>query len=310
MRFQHISLVTFAIALSHLSAAIAVPPTEITLGDTPIRNQEIAAGAVRVVLHRYDPMDFETGEQTYISYDVYVNNDLVTQARDPVDFTFGDISLQNLDPDEVPEVVFHRYSGGAHCCSTYTLYSWQEDYLYRTITYPLDAAAAGTFEDLDGDGYSEFTSADERFLYAFGSYASSWPPSLILSFREGSLVDVTEQFPKRLRSHAYAMYERTRESTAANPEPGVNSILAGYVAQKILLGEYPSGWDYMLAHYDPDDTWGLTATNPAGDVVQQYADYPAALSAMLIDLEYLKEDGRPNPNLDRSRVIVQQEVRL
>lgn len=310
MWLQSLPLISMAIAVSSASVAIAAAPPEITLGNTPIQNQEITAGPVRVVVKSFAPLNFETSETTYLNYEIFVDGALVAQSESEVDFTFGDISLQNLDPDEIPEVVFHRFSGGAHCCSIYTLYSWQRDRLHRTITYPLDAAAAGEFKDLDGDGYSEFTSADGRFLYAFGSYASSWPPSIILSFRHGGLIDVTQQYPKRLRSQAYSMYEHTQGSTPQSPALGANSILAGYVAQKILLGEYQSGWDYMLAHYDPTDTWGLTTTNDAGEEVQQYADYPAALEAFLIDLEYLTVNGRPNPNLDLSKTIVEQESML
>jgi len=164
--------------------------------------------------------------------------------------------------------------------------------------------------DDDGDGYSEFTSSDGRFLYAFGSYASSWPPGVVLSFRNGMLVDVTRQFPKRLRSQMQAAYQQAENIYAQEDALGINSILAGYVAQKILLGEYQSGWDYMLAHYDPTDTWGLTTTTPSGEVVQKYPDYPSALTDFLIDLEYLTVNGTPNPNLDLSRTIVEQESLL
>jgi len=310
MRLYQSAVLALTVTLSCALSAIAAPLAEITLEKDAIRNQEIASDSVRVVVKRYEPINFETEADSYLIYEIYIDGNLKTQVRDKVDFIFGDLHLENLDPDGIPEIVFHRYTGGAHCCSIYTLYSWQGDRLHRTLTYPLDASAAGTFEDLDGDGYSEFTSSDGRFLYAFGSYASSWPPGVVLSFRNGMLVDVTRQFPKRLRSQMQAAYQQAENIYAQEDALGINSILAGYVAQKILLGEYQSGWDYMLAHYDPTDTWGLTTTTPSGEVVQKYPDYPSALTDFLIDLEYLTVNGTPNPNLDLSRTIVEQESLL
>lgn len=310
IRLYPIACLPFVIAANFMRAAIATPLAEITLNDTPIENQAIAAGSVRVVIRNYQPLNYEHPDSSDLSYEVYVNNDLKAQERQSVDFIVGDISLEHLDPDAVPEVIFHRFTGGAHCCSIYRVYSWQGDRLHQLQTYPLDAAAAGDFTDLDNDGYSEFLTADGRFLYAFGSYASSWPPSIVLSFRNGTLIDVTRQFPERLRSQAYQMYEATRDSSPNSPTPGANSILAGYVAQKILLGEYASGWDYMLAHYNAIDDWGLTTTNAAGAIVQQYADYPTALSAFLRDLNYLTATKEPNPELNLSPVIIERESAL
>jgi hypothetical protein len=41
------------------------------------------------------------------------------------------------------------------------------------------------------------------------------------------------------------------------PEDDTNGFLAGYVAQKILLGEGPQAWTLMLAYYDKASDWGL-----------------------------------------------------
>ncbi|MGD1860951.1 MAG: hypothetical protein ACFB0E_13385 [Leptolyngbyaceae cyanobacterium] len=310
MRWISASLLTGAIALGGTANVQAEPLAELPLDSTTLRNQELEAGPVRVVVTDFEPFDYQDDARRYLTFDIYIDGEFQTQYREEVDFTFGSISLENLDPDGVPEVILHRYLGGAHCCSVFTIYSKQDDRLHRTLTYPLDASAAGGFEDLDGDGYSEFLSADPRFLYAFSSYASSWPPMVTLTFRDGTLIDVTRQFADAMRSNAQGMYEQTRESTLQEPILGANGILAGYVAQKLLLNEYESGWDYMLAHYDPTDTWGLTQYNNAGEEIGFFVSYPAALEAFLIDLEYLTYDGEPNSNLDLSRIIVESESLL
>ncbi|MGF1458365.1 MAG: hypothetical protein ACFBSG_04995 [Leptolyngbyaceae cyanobacterium] len=300
-------LLVGAMVLGHGSTGWAAPLAEINLGGNDLTNQELVAGPVRILITEFQARDYRTDETAYLAYELYINGEFQTAVRQEVDFLFGNLAIEHLDPDDVPEVIFHRYTGGAHCCSIYTIYSLQGDRLHRTITYPLDAAAAGSFEDLDGDGYREFFSADQRFLYAFGSYASSRPPIVFLSFQGGSLVDVTRQFPEEMRSSAFSMYTQTKDSTLADPLPGANSVLAGYVAQKILLDEYDAGWEYMLAHYDPTDTWGLVEYNTSGEEVGRFPDYPTALEAFLIDLEYLTVNGEPNPNLDLSRILVEQE---
>ncbi|MEL6400889.1 MAG: hypothetical protein AAFO87_03915 [Cyanobacteria bacterium J06607_6] len=310
MQLPSVPCLAIALAAGTLSPAIAAPLTELSLGDTPLQNQTLSAGAMQVVITDYRPNDFATDDRGALSYEVYVNDELKASHSEEADFMFADFSLQNLDPDGLSEVIFHRYTGGAHCCSIYRLYSWQGDRLHRTQTYPLDASAVGSFEDLDKDGYSELVGADGRFLYAFGSYASSWPPTLVLSFRGGTLIDVSQQFSDMMRANAANMYQSTYTSTLQEPMLGANSILAGYVAQKIMLGEYESGWDYMLAHYDPTDTWGLEHYNTAGEVSETFADFPAALEAFLIDLEYLTVNGTPNPHLDLSRSMVEQESLL
>ncbi|MEM9767908.1 MAG: hypothetical protein AAF892_08520, partial [Cyanobacteria bacterium P01_D01_bin.71] len=236
------SLLTGAIALGGAAAAWADPLVELPLDSTPLRNQELTAGPVKVVIIDFEPFNYQDDEPRYLTFDIYIDGEFQTQSRQAVDFTFGSISLEHLDPDDTPEVILHRYLGGAHCCSIFTIYSLQGDRLYRTLTYPLDAAAAGGFEDLDGDGYSEFLSADPRFLYAFGSYASSWPPIVTLSFRGGTLIDTTRHFPDTMHSNADSMYGQTQASTLQEPILGANSVLAGYVAQKLLMGEYASGW--------------------------------------------------------------------
>ena len=123
------------------------------------------------------------------------------------------------------------YSGGAHCCSKYTVYTWQGDGFATDDTGYLDGGG-GKFEDLNGDGIQEFSTLDNAFFYAFESYAGSFPPSMILSLKDGQFVDITKQFPKQLQSHSWQMFLTIRK--AQSQGYGANGILAGYVAQKIL----------------------------------------------------------------------------
>lgn len=300
MRFSSFLFMSILLGAVGVPQAIAQSPLTIELEDVPIRNQVIEAGDMRVVVTAYDPKEDTNLEQDNLSYEIYVGDELKAQIQDEV-WWFGRVALQNLDQDATPEVLVNTYTGGAHCCTIWKLYSWQRDRLHYTQTYPLDGYG-GVFEDLDGDGYTEFMAVDNRFLYAFSSYAGSYPPLIILSFRGGSLIDVTRQFPDKQRSHAYGMYQSIQTGQGFE----ANGVLAGYVAQKILLGEYQQGWDYMLAHYDTEDTWGLDVLNNRGESIYTYPDFPAALSAFLFDTGYLDNNGLPNANFDLARTIVEQ----
>ncbi len=74
----------------------------------------------------------------------------------------------------------------------------------------------------------------------------------------------------------------------------VNGILAGYVAQMILLGEYEQGWAFMLANYDRTSDWGLEIYKD-GQVVYRYPDFPTALEAFLTEQGYLPAGGAAAP---------------
>lgn len=297
-------VLTPALCLSTLTGVFfsssAIAASSLELGyDTPaFSDRTLQAGPVRVSVD-YTPKSPGGGDGDNLFYEIYVNDRRVVSDGAEV-WMWGEVNLRDLDADGVPEVVLNTYTGGAHCCNIHTIYSWRGNEILRTITYPLDGGG-GHFEDLDGDGTQEFITFDNAFLYAFSSYAGSFPPLIILSFQEGQWVDVTRQYPERQRSHAWQAYLRIRDGDTYE----VNGALAGYVAQKILLGEYRQGWELMQVHYDRADEWGLDIYDD-GDVVGRYPDYPSALRAFLIQRGYLTADGRPNLQLDlRDRVVAE-----
>ena len=76
----------------------------------------------------------------------------------------------------------------------------------------------------------------------------------------------------------------------------VNGFLAGYVGEKILLGDGKQAWDLMLAHYDKVSDWGLdSCTMPLdenGDCPgpEVRLSFPEALEHMLKENGYKVED--------------------
>jgi hypothetical protein len=283
-----------AALLTAVSPALAQPEIEITSDTNNFQNREIAANGVKVSVS-YDGS--ESFEEDNLRYTLYYNDREQRTVTDTL-YMYGSVSLQDLDSNGTPEVIVQTYSGGAHCCTTYQVYTWQDGEFVATQLGPADGNA-GEFKDLNKDGRMEFLTFDQSFLYAFSSYAGSFPPSIILSYRDGEFYDVSREYRQHLRSTAWQMYLAIRDRDYEQ-----NGVLAGYVAQKILLGEFEEGWQFMLVHYDRDSDWGFDIYNNNGDVIGRHRDFPSALRAFLIDLGYLNRNGQPNRALNLSDRIV------
>ncbi len=206
----------------------------------------------------------------------------------------GHISLLDLDNNLSPEVAIKTYTGGTHCCTTLTIFSAAKGQPYgqAQMLEGLDGTG-GEFKDLDGNGSIEFISSDNRFLYNFSGYAQAFPPSQILAWSNGKFIDVTRRYPKELRARAWLMFQQLQELEKGGTGLSTNGILAGYVAQKAMLGEYDAGWQLMLARYDKTTTWGLEKRDSQGREVGKYANFPDALKAFLIQSGYLDQNGQP-----------------
>lgn len=151
-----------------------------------------------------------------------------------------------------PEVLFSTYTGGAHCCS--------QTHIARAAGDRWQAVAVGSFDgdlvraqDIDGDGRFELALADDRFYYAFACYACSAVPLRVLRLQDGRVIDASDD--PRYRPAHVAWLKSMIE--AADPAMDRNGFLAGYVAEKIRLGEGEQAWRLMLRHYDRRSDWGL-----------------------------------------------------
>lgn len=254
------------------------------------QSRKLQAGAVEVSVN-YEPykQTQDSPENSdNLHYQISYNGQVKVKAGVST-VNSGEVSLKDLDGDRIAEVIVSSFSGGAHCCTNIKIYAWQKDHFGETETGFLDGMG-GTFQDLDRDGKQELVTVDNAFLYTFSSYAGSFPPTLIYAFQQGQLQDVTRHYPKYLRTQLQAMFKTFQETRNQGER---NGVLAGYVAQKALLGEFQQGWDFMLANYDRSSDWGLTRYDSQGQETGRYPDFPAALKALLIKRGYLDDKGHP-----------------
>jgi hypothetical protein len=141
------------------------------------------------------------------------------------------LKVADLDRDGEPEVLVDTYSGGAHCCLTARVLTWDgsgyeaHDVQWGDVTY--------TLKDADGDGTQELVGSDTRFAYAFTAYAASGFPVLVYNLVGGRPVDTTSKYPKLLAHDAahwlHAMRALGRHADTRGP-------LSAYVADEYRLG--------------------------------------------------------------------------
>jgi hypothetical protein len=146
------------------------------------------------------------------------------------------VKVADLDGDGEPEILVDIFSGGAHCCLTARLLTFNGsgytplDIGYGDVGYAL--------KDADGDGRLELVGYDPRFSTVFTAFAGSAFPPSVLQVNHGTTVDVTRRFPKLIRADAAA---RLKELRQARRGDDIRGVLAAYVADEYLLSKGSTG---------------------------------------------------------------------
>jgi hypothetical protein len=285
------------LSVPDLAAKDAAPKIEAGGGadDAKPAAQEISQGGVQAALS-YIEEKGEEGDVTRIPV-VTITADGRVIAKlegDSTGFTDPPVSVQiaELDPSNSrPEVVVSFYTGGAHCCSdTSVVTSSADGTTWTTVDVGEFDGGPLLATDLDGDGRYEFAPRDNAFLYAFACYACSTAPLEVLSVENGMVKNVTTD-PRFKPAHEGTLKFIIEEV----PDSEVNGFLAGYVGEKILLGEGKEAWDLMLAYYDKASDWGLESCDQPLDENGQCPGktvrltYPEALERMLKENGYKVE---------------------
>ena len=210
----------------------------------------------------------------------------------------AEFGMFRLDPaNPVPQVVLQTFTGGAHCCE-------QIEVLER-LGGRWKALPVGWFEgeisdrirDVDGDGVRDIVLEDDRFAYAFASFAASYMPPMIFNVRGGRVWNVSAE-PRYAR-----VYETDMQRAQKSCEEGgtdSNGACAAFVADAARLGRLAWAWKIMLKSYDRTSTWFPTKCRvarvngacPKGKEVT-FKSFPEALDWFLHDAGYIRAPGRP-----------------
>ena len=231
-------------------------------------------------------------------------------------------AVRTLDAAAImPQVVITGYSGGAHCCTSTTIATSGADGTWKSMTPPqIDGDVGYNFLDLTHDGSSVLVDAAEGFNYEFSSYAGSYSPTRIQELTGSKLDDMTKD--PRYRDFLLLQL-RGMEASAAQGLSEQNGYLAGWVAQKTLVGQLDDGWRTMLRSYDRQSTNGRTACTldkrvwvpgrygsglecPEGQ--EAMLQFPEALARHLLDLGYLTGVQSAQLGFDPVRIEAERQA--
>jgi hypothetical protein len=167
----------------------------------------------------------------------------------------AEASIVEMDAgNATPEVYFASFSGGAHCCTTVII---AEEVNGAWVTVPIGEfdGDGGYLGDLDADGEAEIGTADNRFLYQFDCYACSAAPLAIYGVKAGNVVDLSGE-TRFLPAHREWL--KTSIEASLKPEDWWKSrgFLAGWVGEKVRIGEGVQAWHDLNAHWDLADDPG------------------------------------------------------
>jgi len=141
------------------------------------------------------------------------------------------LRIADLEHNGSPDVILNLYSGGAHCCSITQVYRYDPRRDRYSIVQRNFADPGSLLRTLGG--VYVFLSADDRFAYAFTSFAFSGLPLAIWSFASGRFVDVTAHFPVLVAADAARQYG----AYLANRHQRLGlGFIAAWAADEDLLG--------------------------------------------------------------------------
>jgi len=246
--------VTRALGLPALLAALALALPAAAAADGP-RTETADAGPVHAELTWTESTDgppYAAGDQRLVVTNagaVVVDETIPQDAFLTPGGAIEDrpsVHAEDLDGDGTVEVVLEEYTGGAHCCLQAWVYSGAAPKVVHDFR---DAGFA--YEDVDGDGTSEFVSSDPRFAGAFTSYAGSEFPLQVFAWSGAAFTDITRQDVLRHRVRKELVrfrrgYERAAARLRRHPRSiaaieGVKGHLAAYAADHCTLGSCGRG---------------------------------------------------------------------
>ncbi len=286
---------SLAILITGTSPGLAEPP-KAELGEKGKNQAAVAQGDFKAILFYKTGKEHGTAVKIPHMYVMHGGKAVITLkgVSSGFDWPQAEAYIAEMDPSNpYPEVVFSTFSGGAHCCFNVLVATSTPDGKSWKAMNVGDYDGGFNLKDLDGDSRIEFQVNDQRFNYAFASYAGSVSPPLIYHVQGLKLVNMTREAPFR----PYLMKEvadlDSRIVKISN-EHERNGILAGYVALKGLVGQGSDAWNVMVNSYDRDATEGLTGCQAGYDKSgkckapeARYPNFPKALEAFLRQTGYL-----------------------
>lgn len=171
---------------------------------------------------------------------------LITELINDEPFTMINVDwCFDLNGDGQPELSVSDYSGGAHCCTSQVIYTFNAGKIEPYLLFEAGNAGPLLPQELDGAAPIELTGFDDRFAY-YDDLAYAVSPTLVIvyAYEDGEHVEATKDFPdvvRQYRNQLTALYQTCGSTDAAiDCQKGVG---LGIMAESLLLGD----WDDFAA---------------------------------------------------------------
>ena len=199
---------------------------------------------------------------------------------------------KDITGDGIPDLIVGSWTGGAHCCFDYRIFSLGPKFRLFGIINGLDSHFS--FKDLDGDGACEAIGYDCNFRYWHECFAYSPAPLVILSLKNGK-IELAKAMMKQNR-----LSEKDFESLAkplefqmiVNPSKlakvpprsvFINSKLWSAMLNLIYAGNGAQAWQLFDKVWPAtyQGYWGNSSAEDGG--VSECIDLPSGISNSRID---------------------------
>ena len=206
------------------------------------------------------------------------------------------LGVGRIDPySNAYEIILVTYTGGAHCCTDIQVLDCYGGAWRALDLGGFEGGLSAFPKDLDADGGGDIVVTDDRFAYAFASFADSYLPPRVFSVARGAVTDVsaTGRFGPLFQTD---IQDAQKSCLAHN-----NGGCAAFVADAARLGQAGQAWPIMLANFNRQSDWRLPAgcrsaapdgACPAGQTVT-FDNYPDALNWFLANAGYVAPAWRP-----------------
>ncbi len=143
----------------------------------------------------------------------------------------------DLDHDGAEDLLIQNFSGGAHCCYSYQLFSLGKTLKNLGSIRLLDCGEHLTLEDLNQDGALEILACNPSFTYLPKiPYAESPFPPMVFKIEQDRWVNQDAQHPKVF----YSDIEERKKELAANSDN--RSDLLQIVLDYLITGHEVEAW--------------------------------------------------------------------
>ena len=168
--------------------------------------------------------------------------------------------VADVNADGLDDAIVMEYSGGAHCCFLYRVFSEGPSGIQLIDSFSLGwgNARIRAVEDLDGDGMPELDTYDDRLAYFPGlSFARSpFLPLVLCRSTQHIYYDCTQYFPEVLKSSAQEVEGELGDAVQRQLEEEIKRSLAlALLATYIRMGMDEEGWSKVRSLCPECEGW-------------------------------------------------------